>query len=60
MELLIESTHHYLESLYCVQVVDRAIVTEEWLVNMCKGRKVPIKALLLDQANISGIGNWVG
>jgi formamidopyrimidine-DNA glycosylase len=26
----------------------------------CKSKKVPIKAMLLDQAVISGIGNWVG
>ncbi|KAL9624845.1 MAG: hypothetical protein Q9160_000891 [Pyrenula sp. 1 TL-2023] len=41
-------------------VVDKNVVTEEWLVDLCRGKKVPIKALLLDQANISGIGNWVG
>ena len=41
-------------------VVDRDIVTEEWLVEKCKAKRVPIKAMLLDQANISGIGNWVG
>ena len=41
-------------------VVDKELVTEEWLVEKCRAKKVPIKALLLDQANISGIGNWVG
>lgn len=41
-------------------VVDKDIVTQDWLINICRGKKVPIKALLLDQANISGIGNWVG
>ena len=41
-------------------VIDKAIVTEEWLTLLCKKKHVPIKALLLDQANISGIGNWVG
>jgi len=41
-------------------VVDKDLVTEEWLVAKCRGKKVPIKAFLLDQANISGIGNWVG
>ena len=41
-------------------VVDKDLVTEEWLVEKCRAKKVPIKALLLDQANISGIGNWVG
>jgi formamidopyrimidine-DNA glycosylase len=41
-------------------VVDKALVTEKWLMEKCRAKKVPIKALLLDQANISGIGNWVG
>ncbi|KAI1354656.1 formamidopyrimidine-DNA glycosylase [Xylaria sp. FL0043] len=41
-------------------VVDRKIFTEEYLRKKMKGRHVPIKALLLDQAMISGIGNWVG
>jgi len=41
-------------------VVDKDVVTVEWLKNKCRAKKVPIKAMLLDQANISGIGNWVG
>lgn len=41
-------------------VVDKDIVTEKWLMEKMKSKKVPIKALLLDQANISGIGNWMG
>ncbi|KAL9018313.1 MAG: hypothetical protein Q9185_004416 [Variospora sp. 1 TL-2023] len=41
-------------------VIDRAILTEEWLVRKLRSKHVPVKALLLDQANISGIGNWVG
>lgn len=41
-------------------VVDKDIVTETWLANKLRSKKVPIKALLLDQANISGIGNWMG
>ncbi|KAI4147584.1 MAG: hypothetical protein LQ340_005485 [Diploschistes diacapsis] len=41
-------------------VVDRDVVTEDWLRELCVSRRAPIKALLLDQANISGIGNWVG
>jgi formamidopyrimidine-DNA glycosylase len=41
-------------------VIDKDLVTEEWLIQKCRAKKVPIKALLLDQANISGIGNWVG
>ncbi|GAB1216305.1 hypothetical protein ATERTT37_005518 [Aspergillus terreus] len=36
-------------------VVDKDIVTETWLANKLRSKKVPIKALLLDQANISGI-----
>ena len=41
-------------------VVDKDIVTEEWLIDKMGSKRVPVKALLLDQANISGIGNWVG
>ena len=41
-------------------VVDRDIFTEEYLKQKMQKRHVPIKALLLDQAMISGIGNWVG
>ncbi|KAJ1338327.1 formamidopyrimidine-DNA glycosylase [Microdochium nivale] len=41
-------------------VVDKDRFTEEYLRTKMKSRHVPIKALLLDQAMISGIGNWVG
>ncbi|KAF2002846.1 hypothetical protein P154DRAFT_520615 [Amniculicola lignicola CBS 123094] len=41
-------------------VIDKDILTEEWLGKKLRSKKVPVKALLLDQANISGIGNWVG
>lgn len=41
-------------------VVDTDIFTEEFLRQKMKSRHVPIKALLLDQATLSGIGNWVG
>ncbi|KAF7941847.1 uncharacterized protein EAE97_006684 [Botrytis byssoidea] len=41
-------------------VIDRDILTAEWLEQKLNKKQVPIKALLLDQANISGIGNWVG
>ena len=41
-------------------VVDKDLVTEQWVIEKCRAKRVPIKALLLDQANISGIGNWVG
>jgi len=40
--------------------IDKDILTEEWLEKKMKKKHVPVKALLLDQANISGIGNWVG
>ncbi|KAF3929183.1 hypothetical protein AA313_de0202493 [Arthrobotrys entomopaga] len=33
---------------------------EKWFRGVLKKRKVPVKALLLDQAFISGVGNWVG
>jgi DNA-formamidopyrimidine glycosylase len=41
-------------------VIDKEILTEEWLRKKLRSKKVPVKALLLDQANISGVGNWVG
>ena len=41
-------------------VIDRNVVTEEWLAEKLGSKRVPVKALLLDQQNISGIGNWVG
>ncbi|KAJ5544873.1 Ribosomal protein S13-like H2TH [Penicillium sp. DV-2018c] len=41
-------------------VIDKDIVNESWLMEKLGKKKVPIKALLLDQANISGIGNWMG
>lgn len=41
-------------------VIDKDILTEDWLVQKMRSKRVPVKALLLDQANISGIGNWVG
>lgn len=40
-------------------VIDKDIVREKWLVQKIRSRRVPIKTFLLDQANISGIGNWV-
>ena len=40
-------------------VIDKDILTKEWLRNKTRSKKVPIKALLLDQSCISGIGNWV-
>lgn len=40
-------------------VVDLDVFTEDYLRDKMKSRRVPIKALLLDQAVISGIGNWV-
>ncbi|PWY80601.1 formamidopyrimidine-dna glycosylase [Aspergillus heteromorphus CBS 117.55] len=41
-------------------VADKEVVTVEWLAKKVGSKKVPIKVLLLDQANISGIGNWMG
>lgn len=41
-------------------VADKDIVTATWLMEKLRSKKVPIKALLLDQVNISGIGNWMG
>ncbi|KAF1930932.1 uncharacterized protein M421DRAFT_3203 [Didymella exigua CBS 183.55] len=40
-------------------VIDKDIFTVKWLTALLRRKKVPVKALLLDQANISGIGNWV-
>ena len=40
-------------------VVDKDVFTEEYLHGKMRARHVPIKALLLDQTMISGIGNWV-
>jgi formamidopyrimidine-DNA glycosylase len=37
-------------------VIDREILTRDWLAAKCTSKRIPIKALLLDQANISGIG----
>jgi len=41
-------------------VMDKDVLTKEWLTKKMRSKKVPVKALLLDQANISGVGNWVG
>ncbi|KAJ5183601.1 Ribosomal protein S13-like H2TH [Penicillium capsulatum] len=41
-------------------VADKDQMTESWMIEKLKSKRVPIKALLLDQANISGIGNWMG
>ncbi|KAH7028320.1 putative Formamidopyrimidine-DNA glycosylase [Macrophomina phaseolina] len=41
-------------------VIDKNILTVEWLAKKMRSKRVPVKALLLDQANISGVGNWVG
>ncbi|ODA75867.1 hypothetical protein RJ55_08508 [Drechmeria coniospora] len=40
-------------------VLDVDIFTESYLRGRMKSRHVPVKALLLDQTVISGIGNWV-
>ena len=41
-------------------VVDVNVFTEEYLRHKMQSRHVPIKALILDQSVISGVGNWVG
>ncbi|KAL4778025.1 DNA glycosylase/AP lyase [Aspergillus varians] len=41
-------------------LADKDLVTVDWLGSKLRSKKVPVKALLLDQANISGIGNWMG
>jgi DNA-formamidopyrimidine glycosylase len=41
-------------------MADRGIVTKEWLMEKARSKRIPIKAFLLDQSIISGIGNWVG
>ena len=40
-------------------VIDKSTVTEEWLRERLAKRAAPIKAILLDQAFLSGVGNWV-
>ena len=40
-------------------VVDKEILTADWLAAKMQKKRVPVKAFLLDQANISGVGNWV-
>lgn len=40
-------------------VADKDIVNEAWLMEKLRKKRMPIKALLLDQANLSGIGNWM-
>lgn len=40
-------------------VVDLDVFTETYLKGKMRARHVPIKAFLLDQTMISGIGNWV-
>jgi formamidopyrimidine-DNA glycosylase len=41
-------------------ITDKDTLTVSWLTEKLMSKRVPIKALLLDQANISGIGNWMG
>ncbi|KAL2264769.1 hypothetical protein VTJ83DRAFT_7279 [Remersonia thermophila] len=40
-------------------VVDADVFTEAYLRGRMRSRHVPIKALLLDQTVLSGVGNWV-
>lgn len=39
--------------------MDKDVFTEEYLTTVMRKRHVPIKALILDQTVISGVGNWV-
>lgn len=41
-------------------VQDEHMLTHEYLTAKMKNKKVPIKAFLIEQSNISGIGNWMG
>jgi formamidopyrimidine-DNA glycosylase len=41
-------------------IIDKDIFTFEWFEKLLMKKRVPVKALLLKQENISGIGNWVG
>ncbi|KAH0563350.1 hypothetical protein GP486_002085 [Trichoglossum hirsutum] len=41
-------------------VIDREKLNLDWFVEKVRARRVPVKAWLLDQANLSGVGNWVG
>lgn len=41
-------------------VIDREVLTEQWLSEKLASKKLHVKTFLLNQANISGIGNWVG
>ncbi|KAH8176826.1 formamidopyrimidine-DNA glycosylase h2TH domain-containing protein [Sarocladium implicatum] len=40
-------------------VVDADVFTEAYLLSKMRARHVPVKALLLDQTMMSGVGNWV-
>ncbi|KAI5305014.1 hypothetical protein KEM56_005493 [Ascosphaera pollenicola] len=40
-------------------VLDKGVVTEQWLLEKFEGRNVPAKAMLMDQGFISGLGNWM-
>ncbi|KAI3398983.1 hypothetical protein diail_8010 [Diaporthe ilicicola] len=40
-------------------VVDKDVFTEQYLRERMRKKHVPLKAFILDQAIISGIGNWV-
>ena len=40
-------------------VRDKDMLTKGWFIDKVKSKRVPVKAFLLDQANISGVGNWV-
>lgn len=40
-------------------IQDKEIVTAAWLKEKLMRKRIPVKAALLDQAFVSGVGNWV-
>ncbi|KAI5286400.1 hypothetical protein KEM54_006817 [Ascosphaera aggregata] len=40
-------------------VIDKYLITDEWLTKRIEGRSCPIKVLLMDRGVISGLGNWM-
>lgn len=41
-------------------VLDEHLLTVKYLAARLENKRVPIKAFIIDQSNISGIGNWMG
>lgn len=40
-------------------VLDKEVITETWLSEKFERRDVPVKAMLMDQRFLSGLGNWM-